>query len=241
MAGPKLLDKKVVNAEVATQKKHQIDSGLALAKKVDALRETLGNEEQELELFRSRTIAKVQQEIDIKISERDALERSNAVLREDRIRLSAPIDLSQAWEEVKHGKREIVEWKDKLTEQSVNQLAREADIAILAENLLKKENNIEKKDILSERTLSESEQKFTQASDTLERAQRESNKILENAKEIDMRLKVREEDVTNREIYLSEREEKAQTHEVDLANREIKFKSRQEVFIRAQNYIKNKK
>lgn len=73
MAGPKLLDKRIVNIEVAAQKKQQIDEGLRIASKVDAVRETLGAEEVNLEKFRTQTITKIQKEIDIKIKERDSI------------------------------------------------------------------------------------------------------------------------------------------------------------------------
>lgn len=69
----RLLPKKLANAEVATQRKQQIEEGLILSRKIDALRETLQEEECRLALFRSETVKRVQDEIDAKIRERDAL------------------------------------------------------------------------------------------------------------------------------------------------------------------------
>lgn len=82
MAGPQLLPKSVINADLATQRKIQIDQGVALAQKVDAIRETLQEEEKNLELFRANTIAKVQQEIDAKIRECEAEEQRLHRIRE---------------------------------------------------------------------------------------------------------------------------------------------------------------
>lgn len=69
----RLLPKRRANAEVATQRKQQIEEGLILSQKVDALRQTLAEEQQKLELFRSETVKRVQAEIDAKIRERDEL------------------------------------------------------------------------------------------------------------------------------------------------------------------------
>lgn len=80
MAGPKLLDKRIISAELATQKKQQIDTGIALAKKVDSVRETLAEEEKRLELFRINTIKQVQQEIDIKINEREQVKKETQII-----------------------------------------------------------------------------------------------------------------------------------------------------------------
>lgn len=241
MAGPRLLSKRIVNAEVATQTKQKIDQGLTLARKVDAVRETFQTEEANLEKFRSESIRKVQQEIDGKIAERDILERGNVILREDRVRLSAPIDLSEAWNEVNIGKANIAEWKDRLTDQSIQQIAKEAEIDERSKELVKVQKNSKEKDELAERNLTEAETRFTQASDTLERAQREAEKVLEGAREVENRIKFREEEVTQRELYVSKRETEVQEHDVELTGREKKLRMNQEIFIKAQNYIKNKK
>lgn len=241
MSAPRLLDKKIVNAEVAAQTKQKIDDGIKLSKKVDAVRETLGEEEARLESFRKETIARIQKEIDTKFSEKDLLERGNIVLREERIRLLSPVDLREEWEKLNKGKEEITEWNNRLTIQSIEFLAKEGENEIRTKELDKIEKNAAKKDELAERNLSEAEIKFTQADDTLQRATRESEKMLSDARIVENHLKVREQDATGREKYLSEREERNQSHEIDLANREKKLRLAQQVFIKAQNYIKNKK
>lgn len=241
MGAPRLLDKKLVNAELATQQKRSIDRGVAIAQKVDAVRDLLGQEEARLETFRKESIARVQREIDAKIAERESLEVGNKTLREERILLSAPIDLSEAWAEVKEGRTEIAQRKETLTEQSIGQVVKEDELFEKQTSLEKQAKNIQAKDKLAERTLTEAETKFTQATDMLERAQKEAERVLKESREKENHLRVREEDATNRETYLSEREERNIAHEVDLANRDKKLKRSQEVFIKAQNYIKSKK
>jgi hypothetical protein len=237
----RLLDKKIVNAELATEKKNQIDAGLALAKKVDALREAKATEEKKLEEFRTDTIARVQVEIDAKIRERDYLESTNKGLREQRILAQAPIDLKHEWRQVQEDKMEVISWKDRLTQQSIEVLAKAEDNGTLSAKLVKREDEITGKEDLVNRTLAEADKKFAQADDALQRAENEAQAILQTAQQRDNHLRVREEDATLREVALSKREEEVDAHEIDLANREQKLRSRQELFIKAQKYISNKK
>lgn len=73
MAAPRLLDKKTVNAALATERKQQIDEGKRLKESIEALREMKSEEEASLERFRRETVRVVQIEIDDLIRRRDAL------------------------------------------------------------------------------------------------------------------------------------------------------------------------
>lgn len=241
MPAPRLLDKKTANIEVANQKRQQIDVGVKLAKSVDALREAKSLEEKTLEIFRTETIRKVQSEIDAKISEKDNLETANALLREERIRLSAPIDLSQAWAEVKTDKKELSEAKERLSQETIEVLAKQNDLDTSLVLLKKQRVESAKKEELAERTLVEAEQTLVQAETTLIGAKEEAKNILKDARHKENNLRVREEDATIREQLLTGREKSVEEHETDLSVREIKLRTNQELFIKAQAYIKSKK
>ncbi len=73
MSAPKLLDKKTINAELNQERRLQVEKGIELAKKIDALREILADEQEKLERFRTETVKKVQMEIDQLIKKRDNL------------------------------------------------------------------------------------------------------------------------------------------------------------------------
>ena len=73
MPAPRLLDKRTVNAELATERKRQIEQGVELAKRIDLLRATLLEEQEKLERFRTETVRAVQIEIDQLIRKRDLL------------------------------------------------------------------------------------------------------------------------------------------------------------------------
>lgn len=102
----RLLPKKQVIASLALQKKNEIDSGLNLAKKVDALRDTLGKEEANLLSFRSGTIATVQAEIDQKVRELEGVKREIQVRSAELLELQKPLDFE--WNLI-HRKQEELE------------------------------------------------------------------------------------------------------------------------------------
>lgn len=241
MPAPRLLDKRMVNTELATQRKRDIEAGVKIAQKVDAVRETLTEEENRLELFRRETLTRIQTAIDSKINERDSLIEENEKLKEERIRLSAPIELSQAWEEITSGKKEIADLKYRLTQHSIEIIAQDRDNQSSATEIAKEKENVKRKEQLAERTLIESEEKLSRATSLLDNARLTSEKTLKNAKEIEKGILEREQSVINQEKYLTAWEGRINAHDFDLTNRERKLKSREEIFIKAQNYLKNKK
>lgn len=241
MPAPKLLDKRILNQELATQKKNQIESGINLAKKVDAVRETLGDEEARLKDFREQSIAKVQMEIDAKIRERDYLEETNKTLRGERILAQAPIDLREEWQRVREDAVDNSSWTERLTRQQIEVLAKEEDILVSSHQLDKEREEIRAEHELAQTNLREAERERTEADIALQRAESEAQRILKTAQQRDNHLRVREEDATLREVSLSKREEEVEAHEVDLSVREQKLRVNQEMFIKAQAYINNKK
>lgn len=241
MPAPRLLDKRVVSSELADEKRRQIQSGINLAKKVDAVRETFQKEESDLESFRRETITRIQKEIDAKIIERDNLDKDITRRRGERIQLEAPIDLKEAWNEVQLGRLEVTEWKDRLGTQTVEQVAKEAEIAEIAESTIKRSETSKEKEKLAERTLNEAESKYEEASVVLDKAKADSARIIEDAKQKEKKVIERELSFEVRENEISDRENRNQTHEIDLSNREKALKVRYDTFIKAQNYIKSKK
>src|SRR3954469_15526260 len=100
-----LLPKSVIQSQVASQKKAQIDEGIALARKIDVLRETLAG----LELKHSQFVAGMGRELEQKTKHLHEtvgeLERNIADLQEKRAELSKSLD--SQWEEVRQKEQEI--------------------------------------------------------------------------------------------------------------------------------------
>lgn len=240
MGAPRLLDKKVVNAEVATQTLRQVKEGIILAKKVDALRDSVGEEETRLERFRQESVARVQMQIDVKIAERDSLIRENETLKEDRIRLQAPIDLKEEWEKVRADRGENEVWQSKLIEQQVAVLAREADNQTLSDSLLKRDSDLKEKEALIERIFSGAEEKYELASNELDKAEKKSQAVLARANEKEKDILIREQEVNEWNDSLMKLEEELKEKDTDLTNRERALTDKYETFMRAQRYIKDK-
>jgi len=99
MSAPRLLDKRTINTSVANEKKQLIETGLKLARSVDALRETKVEEEGNLERFRTESIATVQKEIDNALRKRDGLLVEIKTLEKERKLIQIPLDAE--WEKLK--------------------------------------------------------------------------------------------------------------------------------------------
>lgn len=240
MGAPRLLDKRVINAEQAAQQRQKIVEGISLAKKVDAVRESLGEEQTRLDKFRAETTKRIQQEIDARINERNELIKGNERLKEERIRLQAPLDLKEEWDRVRATRSENETWTSKLINQQVDILAREADSQTLSSDLYKRDTILKSKEILTERTLLGAESKYESASKYLDEAQSKASETLRRAssKERDVLIREEELEVWNQSLKLLKSQLDA--HEIDLSNREEALKVRYETFARAEAYIRSK-
>jgi hypothetical protein len=71
----RLLKKSEVNERRVVEMRQQADEGLKLAKRIDALRETLAEEELSLRDFRNKEVSRINLEIEELTARRDALSR----------------------------------------------------------------------------------------------------------------------------------------------------------------------
>lgn len=241
MAAPRLLDKKTINAEVATQKLQEIKEGIVLYKKVDKMRDLLGEEEIRLERFRTESIAKVQQEIDTKIAERDSYTQGNEKLRQERFALQAPIDLKEEWVRVGEMKAVHIAWQEKLINDQVLLLADKEDVKTLSDVLEHRQDKVRESEKLSNRTLQEAQKKFSIAHEMVKNAEVQEKRILNSAKQREESISLREFEANIWENSLQQREMMVAAEKEDVMTRETALKTRYETFLKAQNYIKNKK
>lgn len=87
----KLLPKSEVDLKKAQERKGEIDEGLKLAKKIDALRQAVVEEERKLTLFRRASLETIQKEIDDLLNEKMILEESVIRLTKEVQRLQLAI------------------------------------------------------------------------------------------------------------------------------------------------------
>lgn len=119
-----ILPRKVdIDREKNLERKKEIDSGIALATKIDKLRETSANEEKSLNEWRENSIKLVQTEIDELISNKERLLRENKDSEDYRKKLLEPLD--NEWIEINKEKESIAKDKEfiNILEGSLNQQA----------------------------------------------------------------------------------------------------------------------
>lgn len=221
MPGPKLLDKRIVSAEVATQKKRQIDEGIRIAKKVDALRETKQEEEQNLDRFREENIRRVQIEIDAKIRERDELRREVENLHGERLRLIAPLD--EEWAKVNEKSAELEQIGIKLAEIDASLLER----GKVLEGLEKEKNDALERAKSKEERATKALEKAThtqqEADERYTSLVGQANKVLEEATKREKGVEQREINADMFEFRLKDKERSQQAKEEELTMREVQL------------------
>lgn len=108
----KLLQKRTIDLAKANERKIEIDNGLALARRVDSLREARITEEENLKKYRETALKQVQYEIGQFIEERDNLKKQNddaRILRDERLK---PLD--EEWLKINLAKNQIDSEKKEL-------------------------------------------------------------------------------------------------------------------------------
>jgi hypothetical protein len=186
----RLLPKKEASIETAKQKKVLIDEGMALATKVDVLRETVSIEEANVERFRKTTLQTAQREIDHALQKRDSLRKEILDLEKERAILMMPLD--EEWEKVKAA---YLKYSDQVgaLESAKQTVAQQiGENTMLAHDLEIQKGKIEEMKRITE-------EKLLHADDDLHRAREESAKMRNLAQTVLTSAELREKLVIERE------------------------------------------
>ncbi len=185
----KLREKSQIDRAKAVETQQEIDRGLKLAKRVDELRITKTKEESDIKNWRDGSLKIIQAQIDTGIAERDALNKQNMALREERMRLEAPVDLKKEWEKVNKDRLDIEKWKRDLFEREASVINRE----LVLQSLPEREKTIKSKEKKADDYLKETNESY----DTVERIR----------KDLEARKKEAEEAINSKQTALGEREQ----------------------------------
>ena len=101
----RLLKKSEVTQKKAQARKQEIDEGVKIAQKVDAVRNTLAEEEANLDKFRTESVKNIKAELAPLEEKRDGLKKEVQELERTREQLLIP--LTEEWEEVETAKKQI--------------------------------------------------------------------------------------------------------------------------------------
>lgn len=139
----KLLPKSEIDKLKSSDRQREIDEGVKLAKKVDALREIQSQEEVSLTKFRNETVKVIVSEINAKILERDALIEKIAERRHELLLLSGPID--RAWLFYVNSEKKAI---DKLKSESETTLTEANRTLLENQDFTSKMESIKEKELL---------------------------------------------------------------------------------------------
>jgi len=223
----KLLPKKQdIDKTKADERKREIDSGMALAKSIDSLRETKLKEEKGLLEWRTNTLQKVQQEIDNLVYTRNHIEKQCDEATIKRNELLNP--LNEEWAEVNKTKKDIESeqkqieiQKEKLHTQELNIKENTEKLSNIIKRIKLKESQIDKQlsEISSLKDLTQGEYEIAR-SERIEQTDRHEYEMLQ------VNQMKKEYQVASSLIEIREKE--VNEKEADIINRELHLESQQQ-------------
>lgn len=232
----KLLKRSTLNIEIAAQKKQQIDEGLLIARKVDALRQTLASLEQQQQKFVSGMEGELKLRTDKLLIEIASRKLEIAHLSEKKNKLIE--DLKDEWDRLKNG-------------QKVNEDTRD----ILAKGLIKlsdREKKIEEKFSDIKKTLARvnvRERELVKVYEKAEQAVKDTEAIkkegLDKMVRIDKYITDKNNEISSRESKIVSQEESIkitiknlEKERQDIIKEKAQLKDQRETLVRAYQRLK---
>lgn len=220
-----LLKRSTVQTEVSNQRQKQIDEGVRIAQKVDALRQTLG----ELEQQQARFLAGMEKELEERTQplarKIASLQKDIEDLEEKRKELMKPLDAQ--WSVVYAKQSELAEAQtlhEKKTSEIVLREERVTDLGIELKNRLFKVKTRERELDKTIRTASEelyiAQEKHAEAQKVKDEADRYSKDINQFCVNREANVAVREREVQMLQSHTDEREQRLNEREIQLRDRE---------------------
>lgn len=175
----KVLKKNEAVSEASRKRKEQIDEGISLAQKIDKLRMTLSD----LENQHAKFVGGMKEELERNTSAlhkkiKDGKEELS-ILEEKKLKASAPIDLTTEWKKIDIAKREIKILNQELTDRETIVISKEA----IVHNLDNREEGIIEKEKSAEHYLEESRKTYSKTEDLrrdMERRKSESDALIDS-------------------------------------------------------------
>lgn len=232
----KLLVKSEVIKAKSIDRQREIDEGLKLSGKVDALREISAQEEAKFAKFRTETLSVIQSEILSETKKRDELKHEVSVLEDRKVQALKP--LTEELDKITAGKEHLIGIKSALDLRDTNIKDKELELSNREQKVIKLEREVS----YAQSDVSTRLQNAGTLESNAERMNRVATETLENAKvgatEILSNAAQREVLVTEREKASSIKEEELRTKAIDLANEFIRLKDREATLARNINRLK---
>lgn len=232
----KLLDKQEVNRLKGVERKLEVDEGVKLAKKVDALRELAAKEQTNLTKFRESSLAIVKAEIDEAIKKRDALRENIEVLTRQQQELRIPLD--NEWNRVKLLSRELDKRAIELDEFNAVLTENEEFYFKRVEMLENDKQRIENLEYEVEGQVELAREASDHAKATIANAKQIEAQAKEKFENVTKTLTAREIAIAIREREIGIKEEQITKQTLVLTNRERAINDKYETLLRTQKRLK---
>lgn len=156
----KLLPKTKIASLKSDERKKEIEEGAKLARTVDALRQVKGKEEANLAKFREQTLLVVKDEIIEKVNYSRLLDAEIAHKKEERLKLEAPIDLTESWNEVNALKQVLQDREIHILSQGTQLIERESTVEAKTEELSDRDEKLKELENLTSRYNAEAQKNY---------------------------------------------------------------------------------
>jgi hypothetical protein len=240
MPAPRLQEKRQIQASLAQERKQQIDEGKKLVDSILQLREAKEREGRELEEMRANALAVIARETAVKQAENDALARDNVRLKEERIRLEAPLDLQEAWEEVKGEKAKSAALSEHLLTREIEVSRRENDLADALAALSERDAAVGKAETEASEHLRVADAERQETTEANQEAQTLLAATRQRAKNSEALHLKRSRELDQREAALTEREEELAKEQLSITNEKILLADRRATLERGFEELRRK-
>lgn len=235
----KLLEKQTIVTLKGNERKKEIEEGAKLAKKVDLLRETASKEEARLAKFRTESLAKLKEDIDKLVVERDGLRGQIKTLEENRIQLLVPLD--KKWNEINEKDKKLQELGEMLKQRELTLKKCENDLESNRKKLEIEKSRIDdiKKQASDELSMIDNYNK--EAEQLLKDTQRTCNITLTQLEQRRTAVEQKENDVAYKYVDLQNREAQIERDREWLRKEKIRVRDREQTLERnITRFNKNK-
>lgn len=234
----KLIGRKTLATEVASQRKGQIDEGIYLAKKIDTLRRTHSELEVQHRTFLSGMEAELKRTTEGLIQGIAQKKAELIEIENERLRLTAPLD--DAWEDVKTAQKDSQKQKEELRnitiildqrESAMNERLKKAKQTLTKINI--REHELDRAYVKAEKEREETS--LIKEKVTKEKAKQEAYFEKKTQEFFD-----RESDIKNKEMANKVFSEALTQREQSLTDRERAVEDRYQTLLRTEERINKK-
>lgn len=234
----KLQNKKIIQAEATKDRKIQIDEGVRIATKVDELRRTHAQEEQNLAIFRDKSIEALKKEIEPLLKQKENLLTEIEELQ-DRKKTLLDIPIEASLKEIEERKVQIALIESDLEKIREDLTSKNLEIENRFKSLAKAEEKVSRDKDLIENTRSRIVVVHAEAEKLLIQAQAKIAEIMEYERITRTQLKSEDTKIVNRSTDLDNRENGLNNRERELNNKEKFINDKYATLERSVNRTKN--